>query len=112
LVARLGDEGGDRCSALPRVVITAGASRGLERCRKFLADKDRRAATRAGATIERQILLLETAPEIGRPLSEQPELRELVIGFGEAGYVALYRYVPSEEAVFVLAFRHQKEAGY
>ena len=49
---------------------------------------------------------------MGRPLDDQPELRELVIGFGEAGYVALYRYVPSEQAVFVLAFRHQKEAGY
>ncbi len=108
----MGDGCGDRCPAVPRVVITAGASRGLERCRKFLAGKDQRAAARAGSTIGRQLLLLETAPEIGRPLSEQPELRELVIGFGEAGYVALYRYVPGEDAVFVLAFRHQKEAGY
>jgi len=62
--------------------------------------------------IERQLLLLETAPELGRPLEADPELRELVIGFGEAGYVALYRYVPSEGGVFVLAFRHQREAGY
>ena len=55
---------------------------------------------------------LETAPGIGRPLPEQPELRELVIGFGESGYVALYRYVPHADAVYVLAFRHQREAGY
>ena len=40
------------------------------------------------------------------------ELRELVIAFGDSGYVALYRYVATEEAVYVLAFRHQKEAGY
>ena len=46
---------------------------------------------------------------MGRPLNDQ---LELVIGFGEAGYVALYRYVEREHAVFVLAFRHQKEAGY
>ena len=32
---------------------------------------------------------------MGRPLDDQPELRELVIGFGEDGYVALYRYVPA-----------------
>ena len=49
---------------------------------------------------------------MGRPLDDQPELRELVIGFGKAGYVALYRHVEGEQAVFVLAFRHQKEAGY
>ena len=49
---------------------------------------------------------------MGRPIDDQPELRELVIGFGEAGYVALYRYVAREQAVFVLAVRHQKEAGY
>jgi hypothetical protein len=49
---------------------------------------------------------------VGRPLSEPPELRELIIGFGESGYVALYRYEPDAEAVCVLAFRHQKEAGY
>lgn len=30
----------------------------------------------------------------------------------EAGYVALYRYVAAKEAVFVLGFRNQKEAGY
>ena len=41
-----------------------------------------------------------------------PELRELVISFGDSGYVALYRYEPTAEAVHVLAFRHQKEAGY
>ena len=58
------------------------------------------------------MLLLETAPTIGRPLREQPDLRELVIGFGDAGYVALYRYAENDQAVFVLAFRHQKEAGY
>lgn len=78
----------------------------------FLATKAREAARRAGQAIERQFLLLETTPAIGRPLSEMPELRELVIAFGDSGYVALYRYEPVEDAVYILAFRHQKEAGY
>jgi hypothetical protein len=38
--------------------------------------------------------------------------RELVIPFGNSGYVALYRYEPGDDAVLILAFRHQKEAGY
>jgi hypothetical protein len=35
-----------------------------------------------------------------------------MIGFGDSGYVALYRHDRIVDTVFVLAFRHQKEAGY
>ena len=67
---------------------------------------------RAGSVIEHHLLLLETEPEIGRPSDEQPEFRELLIPFVDSGYVALYRYETISNIVFVLAFRHQKEAGY
>ncbi len=85
---------------------------GLERCRRFLAERNPRAAVRAADAISRQFKLLESHPQAGRPYPDAPELRELLIGFGESGYVALYRYQPQEDAVFILAFRHQKEAGY
>jgi plasmid stabilization system protein ParE len=62
--------------------------------------------------IERQFALLERHPEIGRPYKELAEFRELVISFGDSGYLALYRYDPDADAVFIIAFRHQKEAGY
>ncbi|MCC4115802.1 type II toxin-antitoxin system RelE/ParE family toxin [Aromatoleum toluclasticum] len=97
---------------MPQVIVTEGAAQGLERCRRFLAAKDPEAARRAGRAILQQFLLLETAPDIGRPFPDIPELRELVIAFGDSGYVALYRHEPSDRAVYVLAFRHQKEAGY
>jgi len=97
---------------VPQVVVTEGAAEGLERCRQFLAAKTPEAARRAGQAIERQFLLLETAPDIGRPFPEMPELRELVIAFGDSGYVAVYHHEPADDAVYVLAFRHQKEAGY
>lgn len=97
---------------MPRVVVTKTASEGLERCRRFLAGKAPEAARRAGQVIEQQFLLLETAPDIGRPFPEMPELRELMIAFGDSGYVALYRHEPTDDAVYVLASRHQKEAGY
>lgn len=96
---------------MPQIKITAGAARGLERCRRFLAEKNPLAARRAADTIKYHLNLLTSHPDIGRPFEEQPELRELLIPFGAAGYVALYRYVPNEDSVFVLAFRHQKEAG-
>ena len=97
---------------MPQVIVTEGASQCLERCRRFLASKAPEAARRAGQAIERQVLLLESTPDIGRPSAEMPELRELVIAFGDSGYVALYRHEPVDDAVYVLAFRHQKEAGY
>lgn len=38
--------------------------------------------------------------------------RELVIGHGARGCLALYRYVAEIDTVFVLAVRSQREAGY
>jgi plasmid stabilization system protein ParE len=112
MAASLGNRGGNGSPRLPRLIVTAGAARELERCRRFLAGKNKRAAARAGEAIERQFALLEASPEIGRPHPDLPELRELIIGFGESGYVALYRHESDEDAVFVLAFQHQREAGY
>jgi plasmid stabilization system protein ParE len=97
---------------VPRVIITEGAVVGLERCRLFLTAKAPEAAQRASQVIEQAFLLLETMPNMGRPFSEALELRELLIEFGDSGYVALYRYETTADAVYVLAFRHQKEAGY
>ena len=97
---------------MPRIVVTAGAAAGLERCRRFLAEKNPLAAKRAADAVERHFSLLEAYPEIGRPEPDEPELRELLVPFGDSGYVALYRFIAEEDAVFILAFRHQKEAGY
>ncbi len=90
----------------------AGGIGRLERCRRFLKAKAPEAAELAGQAISRQIVLLEDIPEVGRPLPEAHGLRELIIPFGESGYVGLYRHERDDDAVYLLAFRHQKEAGY
>ncbi|NQV56666.1 MAG: type II toxin-antitoxin system RelE/ParE family toxin [Rhodospirillales bacterium] len=54
---------------------------------------------------------LKTLPDIGRPLPNNFNLREVIINFGDSGYVALYRHDREQDAVYILAFRHQKEAG-
>ncbi|MCU5782136.1 plasmid stabilization system [Alcanivorax balearicus MACL04] len=97
---------------MPRIVVTARATQGLARCRRFLLDKSPEAARRAGQVIEQHFLLLESTPTVGRPDEAIPVLRELVIPFGDSGYIALYRFEPADDTVYVLAFRHQKEAGY
>ena len=60
--------------------------------------------------IVQAISVLELNPLVGRPA--QTDLRELVIGRQSKGYVALYRYIPEIDTVFVLAIRSQREAGY
>jgi len=85
---------------------------GLERCRRFLAEKNPHASRRAGQIIVEHLSILEHNPDIGRPLDELPDLREMVIPFGDSGYVGLYRFEPESDIVYLLAFRHQKEAGY
>jgi len=89
------------------LIVTEPAVRGLEKCRRFLAEKNSQASRRAGQAIEEHLALLEREPRMGRPLDDVPELRELVIPFGDSGYVALYRFVPDDDAVYLLAFRHQ-----
>jgi plasmid stabilization system protein ParE len=97
---------------MPQVIITDAARAGLQRCRKFLAAKDMEASKRAAAAIGGQFSALQTAPEIGRPFPNDPHLRELLIPFGDSGYVALYVHDRVQDQIIVLAFRHQREAGY
>ena len=54
--------------------------------------------------------ILAHSPLIGRKVKGGS--RELVIGRSSRGYVALYRFLPDIDTVFVLAFRSQREAGY
>ena len=97
---------------MPQVIITPQATYGLERCKNFLLNISNDAARRAGQVIEQQFLLLESNPNIGRPFDDIPELRELIIPFGDSGYISLYRYRPIEDIVYILNFRHQKEVDY
>lgn len=97
---------------MPRIVIVESGARGLRRCRHFLLERSPQAAARAAQVIEHHLLLLEVTPEMGRPFTDAPHLRELVIPFGSAGYVALYRYDADKDTAYVLAFRHQRESGY
>lgn len=60
--------------------------------------------------IAQAIQILVHSPLIGRPV--RGGKRELVIGRGLRGYVALYRFVVAIDTVFVLAIRAQWEASF
>ncbi len=56
------------------------------------------------------VQILAHSPLIGRPV--KGGLRELVIGSGSQGFVALYRCASAVDAVVVLAVCGQRESGY
>lgn len=94
------------------IVWTPSSLADIQRLYRFLAVKDKSAASRAVAAIRQSVKPLETLPNIGRPIDDMPdEYRELLIDFGNTGYVLLYR-LAQEQNVTVLAVRHQREAGY
>ncbi len=96
---------------MPQLIWTPEALRAVQRCYRFLAPKNPDAASRAVKTIREQMRILAAHPAIGRPADKMsPEFRELLIPFGESGYVALYRL--DGDMVVVLTVRHQSEAGY
>ncbi len=96
---------------MPPVKFTSGALHDLERLKDFLQSKNPIVSQKVAKTIVQSVQILEKHPQIGRPADDmEPEYRELMISFGQSGYVALYRF--DGENVVILAIRHQMEAGY
>jgi plasmid stabilization system protein ParE len=95
-----------------RVRFTLEAKSDLERLYSFLAEHDLGAAERALEIIDRSWSMLEEFPFSCRRAEEtDPFLRELLISFGDAGYIALFE-VDDDHTVTVLAVRHQREDDY
>ena len=82
----------------------------IERAFAFLREENPGAATAAVEAIQSGIVGLGAHPLIGRRIAG--EIRELVISYGQTGYIALYRFVVNRDEVRVLAIRHQRELGY
>lgn len=95
---------------MPTVYFTDRALSDLERIFEFLAPMYPALSEAAGRQIVDATGVLQRHPLIGRPM--QDNLRELVISTGRTGYVALYRFMPEEDCVDVLAIRHQREGGF
>ena len=95
---------------MAEIVYSPNALANIERAFEYLAEKDPHAALAAASAMRTAVEVLARHPLIGRPV--EGELRELIISFGRTGYVALYRFVPSENRVRVLAIRHQRELDY
>lgn len=95
-----------------RVRFTPEAKSDLERLYSFLAEHELEVAERALDIIGRAWSILEEFPFSCRKAEDSnPFLRELVIPFGAAGYVALFE-IEDRQTVTVLAVRHQREDDF
>ena len=100
---------------MPQVSITRRAWNDFTRLRAFIEEKSPRAAQRAAERITTSIDQLATFPLVGRVCPEESlpaGFRELVISFGQDGYVVLYRVDIPADTVTIVAIRHQREAGF
>ena len=97
-----------------RIRFTEEARSDIKRLYAFALDAsngDRHYAERIIETIETGMTMLAATPFVGRKAAERALQRELVIGFGSAGFVALYE-VEDAEVVTIMAVRHQREDDY
>lgn len=95
-----------------RVRFTLEAKADIERLYGFLVERDFGAAERALETIDSAWSILEQFPFSCRKTDDtNPFLRELIISFGNSGYVALFE-IENNHTVTVLAVRHQLEDDY
>ena len=95
---------------MSRIVLLPAVGEDFERIRVHLQQHESSDMGDRIAGIVGAIDVLADNPLIGRELEHGK--RELVIGRGAHGYVALYRYVEAMDAVVILAIRAQREAGH
>ena len=95
-----------------KVRFTPEAEDDLLRLYDFLLERDLMAAERALDAIRRAVEVLRFSPfSCRKTLPDRPFLRELIIPFGSAGYVALFQIEP-RGIVNILTVRHQREEDY
>lgn len=94
---------------MSRIELAPELADDFDRILAHLAEYDEADAPSRLQDIIAAIDVLERNPLIGRP--DTAGNRELVIGRGARGYVALYRYAAAIDTVFILAVRSQREAG-
>ena len=95
---------------MAQVILSAQLQDDFERIFDFLFQHAPDTAVDRIAAIIAALDVLESSPLIGRPVENGK--RELVIATGASGYLALYRFVPELDTVFVLGVRSQRELGF
>jgi toxin ParE1/3/4 len=90
-----------------KIVWLPEALEDTQRLRLFLEDKNPTAAARAGRVLQAGAKRLAGFPEIGQPMNDGTDRRELFLPFGTGGYVL--RYITDKQTVVIIRAWHSRE---
>ena len=94
---------------MSQIILSAKATRDLKKQREYLSKFNEEAAVKAAETIMAAVHALASHPQLGKPLEDSPEYRELIRPFGAGSYTIRYRM--DSERIIVVGIRHSKEKG-
>ncbi len=103
MAGNLGNRQRSYCTEDMKLQFSESAVQDLIRLREFIAQNNPQAAERVSLRLRQAIGKLVLYPDIGRPVPELENVRELIAG----DYVV--RYLREEDTVFVLRVWHGKE---
>ncbi|WP_237385955.1 type II toxin-antitoxin system RelE/ParE family toxin [Xenorhabdus sp. Sc-CR9] len=96
---------------MPSIIWLRSALHDVERIHRFWKQRDTAIASRAVSVIRQGVKLLLKHPQSGRPAEGfESEYCELLIDFGDSGFMILYRY--DGKQVSIINVKHQRELGY
>ena len=96
---------------MPSVKYSAQAIADLKRIHDFLLTQDADVAKRAVSVIRGALEKIAFMPERFRPVEGKIYHREAIFDFGNSGYVARFRHLPSGD-ITIARIKHQKEDDF
>ena len=92
------------------IIWLPDAAKDVERLRQFIYLNNPDAAERAARRILECSHIIAENPMVGRPVEDRPELKELIIPFGNGSYILRYRKLESK--LIIIRVRHSRESSY
>ncbi len=99
---------------MPQISYAPETHEDFARFKNFLQEVAPEKVSEATEAIFESLEILEHTPLAGEPhpLENAPEMRKIVIPYGQSGYVALYIFNKEQDLVTIHAIRHQKELNF
>lgn len=92
---------------MPQIIVTAKATRDLKKIREYLLQFNAETAQKAAATILEAANLILNHPQIGKPVEDMPEYRDIIRPFGSGAYTVRYRL--DFDKIIIVSIKHSKE---
>lgn len=96
---------------MPQIEYTEKALNDFVRLADFLQINAPNKVTEALQTIHDKLDILCDFPKIGKLVSckDLPNLREIIIPYGKASYIALYTFKEERDVIVIETIRHARE---